>query len=288
MTVKNIDKDCLGIAVITKNEGLYIEEWIAYHLKLGVSCIRIYDNGSIDDTKKRAFGMASQGNVIIIDWPDVGRDFNETQKMAYEDAAQFFLGKVKFVAFIDVDEFLVTDEDHCILKILNGVHQSVGAIACQQVVFGSSGNLEWVNDLVLSRFTTCAPESYHENLYFKSIARPENFIAMETVHSVKTNGNYVFVDGSLLERPTDNPRVATRVVHRPLRLHHYLLKSLGEFRAKRQRFEHTALSNSLKERYSDDAFFGRNSRINVVCNTELSRYREDVLRTIMLARSTGV
>lgn len=285
MTETTEEKGCWGIAAIVKNEGLYVEEWIAYHLKIGASFIRIYDNQSTDDTKARALGMASQGAVTVIDWSNVGRDFNETQKMAYEDAARFFNGKVEFVAFIDIDEFLATDTGVSVADVLGGISQDAGAIACQQLVFGSSASMEWNPDLVISRFTACAPENYPENLYFKTIARPGNFVAMETVHSVKTNGRYVHVDGSDLQRPADNPRHATAFVHHPLRLHHYILKSLGEFRAKRQRFTDAVLSDALRARYHDDAFFGRDAKINVASNTDLKKYREDVLSAIEFARS---
>ena len=38
----------VAMAAITKNEGPFIAEWVAYHYLLGVEHFIIYDNGSTD------------------------------------------------------------------------------------------------------------------------------------------------------------------------------------------------------------------------------------------------
>lgn len=41
----------IAIVAIAKNEGLYLKEWIEYHLLVGIKKIYFYDNESEDNTK---------------------------------------------------------------------------------------------------------------------------------------------------------------------------------------------------------------------------------------------
>jgi hypothetical protein len=38
----------LAICAIIRDEALYLEEWVAFHMIMGVSAFCIYDNGSTD------------------------------------------------------------------------------------------------------------------------------------------------------------------------------------------------------------------------------------------------
>lgn len=263
-----------AVAAIVKDEAAYIEEWAVFHMVSGASSVRIYDNGSTDNTADLVRRMGRSLPVELVDWPTIGRDFNNTQKLAYADAAARLDGLVDFVALIDADEFLVSDPDTTIAAALGGLPPEVGAIACQQRLFGSSGAQQAGPDLVISRFARCALEDHGGHLWFKTIARPDMVLSIETVHSVRTRGAYAFADGSPLDRPQDNPKAATRVCHRPLRLNHYILKSREEFLTKQKRMMAADLSADSKLRYSDATatFETRDKNINHRENLDACRH----------------
>ena len=52
-----------AICAIVKNEGRYLEEWIDYHLGIGVQKFFIYDNESTDSTKDILQRYERQGIV---------------------------------------------------------------------------------------------------------------------------------------------------------------------------------------------------------------------------------
>jgi hypothetical protein len=262
-----------AVAAIAKDEADYVEEWVAYHLLAGAASIRVYDNGSTDGTADALRRLGGNAPVEVVAWPNRG-DFNATQKAAYLDAAERCRGAVDFVAFIDVDEFLCVDRGLDVAGTLDGFGPDVGAIACQQVLFGSSGAEEATDDLVIARFTRSALEGHPGHRWFKTIARPDLLLSIETVHSVRTSGAYVFADGTPLERPEGNPRMATRVSHRPVRLHHYAVKSREEFRRKQARMLAADLPEGVRRSYLDEVagFDARDHAINQTENLELARH----------------
>ena len=78
---------------------------------------------------------------------------NSDPQAAYLDAAERFRGTVDFVALIDIDEFLCVDGGLDVSGTLDGFGAGVGAIACQQVLFGSSGAEAPTDEPVIARFT---------------------------------------------------------------------------------------------------------------------------------------
>ena len=275
-----------AIAGIAKNESRYLAEWIAYHVIRGARWVRLYDNESTDNSLALIKELSKRFPVDVIEWPVMQNDFNSTQKLAYEHAASHFSGKVDFVAFIDVDEFIATDESAPISEIMDSFDSDVGAVACQQVLFGSSGHTIDNGDLVISRFTKSARPDHPGCLWFKTIVRPELFESMETVHSVNTRANYVLVNGLSLERAIDNPRMSTHICLHPMRINHYTLKSTEEFRNKQIRMTAALLPEDIRRMYTDTfrQFCERDKNINQVIEFSIDRYSiqvRDLLRDIM-------
>src|SRR3990170_3574405 len=120
----------LGIVVIVRNEAPYLEEWLCYHLAVGVQHVFLYDNGSDDGLHEvEAVGVqhvflydngsddglhelvdryVNHGLVSVVHWPLPGGQID-----AYSHALRFFGPSVEWLAFIDVDEFIVplVDDD---------------------------------------------------------------------------------------------------------------------------------------------------------------------------------
>lgn len=94
----------LAICAVARDESLYVEEWIAFHLLQGVGRVLIFDNDSGDGMPDMLVRIAEHAPVEVVRWP--GSDYDGMQRAAYRDGALHLAGRAEWVAFIDIDEFV--------------------------------------------------------------------------------------------------------------------------------------------------------------------------------------
>jgi hypothetical protein len=63
------DPHRLAVAALFRNEARYLEEWIEYHLMVGVEHFWLYDDSSTDDWRDVVAPYADAGLVDVVDWP---------------------------------------------------------------------------------------------------------------------------------------------------------------------------------------------------------------------------
>jgi len=102
----------LAICLIVRNEGRHIAEWIDFHLKAGVAHFVIYDNGCTDGTISVAKDRLGASQLTVMPWDQKlsdGRTSAEihNQVLAYAHCLRNFGPRFRWMAFIDVDEFMV-------------------------------------------------------------------------------------------------------------------------------------------------------------------------------------
>ena len=103
---KNLDKNnSYGINVlicaITKQENLYLEEFIEYYVSLGIKKIILYDNNDLDDENINDLLLNKtlfQDFIDIIDY----RGIKYAQKKAYNDCYNNNKNKYDWIAFFDI------------------------------------------------------------------------------------------------------------------------------------------------------------------------------------------
>lgn len=246
----------ITLVSIMKNEQSYIVEWVAYHRVVGVDRLRIYENGSDDQTLALLQALHAAELVELIEWanPPAGES---PQVSAYNHAVQQ-LGKTsEWLAFIDADEFIVPVEDEtvgaAIDKVVVAAATEVGAIAVNWRTFGSSGRRVRGPGLVMERFTMCAPDAMVPNNCLKTIARASSLESMH-IHLAKIrSGAYVNDLGQDVQ--TYGNGMTQTVSHKRLQINHYMVKSLEEFSIKRARgnanypTEHRAKYERFDEKY---------------------------------------
>ncbi len=144
MLAKKIDQEfpiTLAIAAIIKNEGEYIEEWVKYHLLVGVERIYLYDNGSYDNTKDVLEPYIRGGSVVYTTYPGAGMQFR-----AYNDAIRKHKNECEYIAFIDADEFLMPVKQGQslaeVVKRIMGTYPKAAGLAVNWRMFGSSGHVQ--------------------------------------------------------------------------------------------------------------------------------------------------
>lgn len=251
------------ICAIAKNEARYLMEWISYHRAIGIENIVIYDNDSTDESPQMLEKLERHGLVRRIPWLTV--ENRSPQFTAYADFISRSKEQNTFIAFIDLDEFITIDDADDIDSYLaqnNLLDPAIGAIAVNQRVFGSSHLKSYAPAPVIERFTLKAEEGYTENRWFKSLARP-NSVEMLNCHCMKlVSGRYVDARG----RTLDADVIAagqTPAISDGLRINHYIIKSLEEYRWKQQRGGCAEVTPADRmKRYSEDFFFGREPYLN--------------------------
>jgi Glycosyl transferase family 2 len=263
----------LAICALAKDEGLYIEEWIAFHFLQGVSEILIFDNESTDNMRDILARIARHAPVTVLDWP--GDNYYQMQMEAYRAGAKRLSRRAEWVAFIDIDEFLFSSRNLSMPRELAEFGSEVGAIAIGHRIFGSSGHAIYSPEFVTSRFVRCAKPDDPQSRWFKTIARPTAIERFDSAHSViLKSGAYLLADRTPLQRDSLDwhPGLANRVGHGNIRLFHYMVKSLEEYRWKQRRFG----DKQLEDRYNDQFFSEHDTVGNQVTNDELRRFAEPI------------
>ena len=161
----------LSIVAIAKNEGLYIKEWIEFHKLVGVSKFYIYDNESSDSLKNILKNYIANGEVIYTYFPG-----KSMQLPAYNDAITRYMHKSRYMAFIDLDEFLMPSEYGKLLPdIINDiVNQSIHAagVGVTWRVFGSSGYEKKPDGLVTECYMKRGVDNCWQNYHIKTVCNP--------------------------------------------------------------------------------------------------------------------
>ena len=103
----------LSIACIAKDEGPYIKEWLESHRIVGVQRFYFYDKESSDNTREILEPYIRDG-VVIYRYV-TGRAM---QCPVYQDAVLKVRGHTRWLAVIDLDEFIVPIEHNTVPEIL--------------------------------------------------------------------------------------------------------------------------------------------------------------------------
>lgn len=141
----------IAICAIFKNEALYLREWIEYHKIVGVEHFYLYNNNSEDDYQSVLASYISEGTVTLLQWPQ-----NQAQIQCYHDGIDRFKDETEWMAFIDIDEFIVPNSTDNIYDFLKPFQKKRPVVIAYWKMFGTSGLLKRDTDgLVTKDLTVC-------------------------------------------------------------------------------------------------------------------------------------
>jgi hypothetical protein len=195
----------IALVCIAKDEDNYINEWVDYHLKLGFDKIYIYEN---DWTSSIV-----QPNVITT--PVNG---TRQQIPMYNHFINQYKNEYDWVAFLDVDEFIVLKKHNSIHELMEQYPDTL-ALGINWVLFGDNNKTFNGEYSVLERFTK---RQEVVNDHIKSIVNPKQVIMMN-VHSHV--GQCIDTNGKMINNPPFNPNGPIDVVQ----INHYFTKTKEEF-----------------------------------------------------------
>lgn len=232
----------LSIGAIVLDEFDYLLEWLAWYLQAGFDRFYLADNGSSDGTLQ--FLEALEQAKIAKVWYEPRRE--KAQLYAYNGMLEKWGPEIDGIAFVDADEFIVHENGLPVTPYLQQLMSkpNIGAVGINWRIFGSGGHLKQEQGLVIERFQKCAAESeWRGNRHIKSVVKPEAVEYMYCHHAelhphydyVDSNGtNLRFCDWHLQPIETASP-YSLNVNLNPLRINHYVIKSLQEFTEKKRR-----------------------------------------------------
>lgn len=225
-------EDYLSIVCIAKYEAYYVKEWVDYHLLIGVDRIYFYDNESPDNTVEILKPYIESGKLVynLIE----GR---ARQLDAYNDAVKRYANRTKYMAFIDLDEFLVLEDEHSSLQetidLIMNKDKRAGGLAVNWCVYGSSGHEKRPDGLVMENYLYRGTPDRRGNDCIKTIANPRVIEKYQHVHYPTYKAGFYSLDenGKRIDG-WSNPRGGDTKF---IRINHYFTKSKEEWIERRSR-----------------------------------------------------
>lgn len=216
----------LAVCAIAKNEGPYFKEWIEWHRSQGVEKFYIYDNESTDCTKEVLAPYIESGLVEYCYWPG-----QKQQLATYDDCFEKHRLEARWIAVIDLDEYIVPIKDRNICEFLRRMEE-FAVVEINWLVYGSGGAKKHEPGGVMERFRRHSLPEHKLNTHVKSIADPRRVCTMTGCHeAARISGKAVDSHGVPLKKGFRD-RIPQQDV---IRINHYAVKSYEEFLAKRSR-----------------------------------------------------
>lgn len=211
-----------SICAIAKDEDKDIEEWASYHLSTGFEHILLYDNNSKIPLKNTLKCFIDAGNVTVIDLP---LERNQ-QLSAYMNALVYWGSNTKWMAFIDVDEFVNPLQTNDI-RIFLEPYSDYAAIGMNWAMFGSNGHIRRPEGGILKNYTSCLGINPH----IKTILQPEFTKSPRSAHHFAYRDNKYCVNEDVIPvSDFHSYPLAARI-----QLNHYYYKSREDFQDKIKR-----------------------------------------------------
>jgi hypothetical protein len=218
----------LAVCAIYRNEGPYLREWVEFHRLVGVEKFFLYDNLSTDDHRDQLAPYVADGCVEARSWPD-----EPGQISAYVDCLQRRADEARWIAFIDLDEFLFSPTMAPLPEILRDYERHPGVVV-NWAMFGSAGHKTRPEGLVTENYLWRAPDDHGRNRNVKSIVDPRR-----TLRPIGVNPHcFRYSEGFAVDelgRPLDRKPfgLTDEVSFARLRVNHYYVKSEEQWEAKR-------------------------------------------------------
>lgn len=212
----------LSIVAIVKNEALYIQEWIEYHLLIGVEHFYIYDNDSNDNLRLLLDSYISRGIVTYIFCP------GKTMQMpAYNDALIRFGKYNHWIAFIDADEFITLKCSNSLSEFIRE-YDNYAELGINWCMFDCNNHMTKPQQgFVIQNYTRCFENDNHPlNRHLKCIVKPSSVKVCLTPHYMRLNRNSKAVNEIFENLVTPFPPNAS--LNR-IQINHYFSKSKEEY-----------------------------------------------------------
>ena len=219
----------LAGCAIFRNEAPYLAEWVEFHLLVGFEHLFLYNNRSEDGFAEVLAPYVAAGTVSLTDWPEF-----PGQISAYDDCTRAHGSDWRWIAFIDLDEYLFSPQLRPVPEIL-ARYEHLPGVGVLWAMFGTSGHQTRPAGLTIESYVQRYIGLRHLR-QFKSVVHPAAVTRCYGPHS------FAYRDGALWPAPVP------RFVHwDELRVNHYFTRSREELEAKlNRRLAHTGQMRNVR------------------------------------------
>ncbi len=216
-----------AVVAIAKNENKFIDEWINFHLAIGFEHIYLYDNAGAADENLDAVAERYSDSVTVIKMPGPGR-----QSAAYRHFSENFRASVKWVAFIDIDEFIVFHKHRNVAGFISE-YGYLKSIALSWKMFGHANHEKRPAGLVMDNYLWRYPFSFPQ---VKTICSTTEIDIISSIHNVNGKARLITgydLGGSDKIPLTDDAGYSSELDTTSIvSIHHYFSRSLEDIQIK--------------------------------------------------------
>lgn len=159
----------LSIASVVRDENLNLPEWIEYHRLVGVEHFYLMDDRS--RIPLRVFLKAYIQRGIVTVW-ETKLSGQSGQKHVYNDILGKTRGESQWMAFIDVDEFLIPKRTYSLKEALSGF-EKFGGLVVNWALFGSQGYVRRPHGLRIENYWMRCPGNDPACRFVKSVVQTD-------------------------------------------------------------------------------------------------------------------
>jgi hypothetical protein len=213
----------LAVCAIFKWEWPWLAEWIVYHRRVGVDHFFLCCNEEVEDARRSAAVLAPFLKSGLVTCHGLLRPGG--QMIHYANALRAARGQFRWLAAIDLDEFLYPVQTQTVSEVLKD-YEAYPSLAVNWRCFGSGGNVNRPPSQ-LSGFVWRSRDEWESNRHIKSIVDPSRatlFLDPHRADVPAVDENYKPVEGSF------NDFTARQLV-----VNHYIVRSLEDYRLKSRR-----------------------------------------------------
>jgi hypothetical protein len=206
----------LSICAIYRNEAPYLAEWIEFHRLVGAERFFLYDNNSTDDHAAVLAPYVAAGVAVVHEWPP-----HPGQQSAYDHCLGEYGGESRWIAFLDLDEFLFSPSHRPVSELLRD-YERWAAVGVNRATYGTSGHKEKPDGLVIESYVMKWPGPAS----IKSIVDPSRTVRCLNPHAFAYREGDFAVDEH--EGQIEGWFTAEFTLDH-LRINHYYTRSEAEF-----------------------------------------------------------
>jgi len=229
----------LTMGAIFRTENSWLDEWIQYHLAVGVEHFILYnddvDTRVSDRILKPYVERGLVENIHTHNYPDIIRaDLAVRQDDSYRDMIKNSINQTRWLAIVDLDEFVLPRRWDDVRAALEEYEEHNG-LAINWANYGSSGQIKRPPTQI-NHFRHRSETNWGPNAYVKSILKPDRVLLDAPRHThfsptrdgITVNENYEQVTG-----------MSHAVSTEKIRINHYVIRSWQDYwevKASRPRF----------------------------------------------------
>ena len=257
-----IKNNYVAMSAMCRDRIEYIEEWLDYHLSIGVQKIILYDNLNEIPLSVSLEKYIKSRKVDVIDW---NRDTLNYKQIRAQNHCVTNYQQFRWIGFLDIDEFVVLLEESTDIKTYLKEYDEHDALGLHWLLFGSNSHKARQKS-VLNSYTQSCPNST-VNRHIKSFVNPRNCIISDyrDPHFIPTKKYTVNVRH---ERVYNAFGTGNAVIDYKMRINHYYTRSEEDYFIDKKNRGGGVIVN----RVYNKIHFNDSNRENV--------FNDDILKTI--------